>query len=59
VLVLLYLFNPVLRSLRALQQASTLKNVQRKLDCSRASLGSLSIACLSPFSEIGLYRNFP
>jgi hypothetical protein len=44
VLVLLYLFNPVLRSLRALQQATTLKNVQRKLGCSRASLGSLSEA---------------
>jgi Transposase DDE domain len=44
VLVLLYLFNPLLRSLRALQQASTLTNVQRKLGCSRASLGSLSEA---------------
>jgi hypothetical protein len=44
VLVLLYLFNPLLRSLRALQQASTLEKVQRKLGCSRASLGSLSEA---------------
>jgi hypothetical protein len=44
VLVLLYLFNPVVRSLRALQQATTLENVQRKLGCSRASLGSLSEA---------------
>ena len=43
-LVLLFLFNPVVRSLRALQQASTLKNVQRKLGCARASLGSLSEA---------------
>lgn len=43
-LVLLFLFNPCLRSLRALQQASELKNVQRKLGCSRASLGSLSEA---------------
>lgn len=42
--VLLFLFNPVLTSLRALQQASTLKNVQRKLGCARASLGSLSEA---------------
>lgn len=41
-LVLLYLFNPVVRSLRALQQASELKKVQRKLGCARASLGSLS-----------------
>jgi hypothetical protein len=43
-LVLLFLFNPCLRSLRALQQASELKNVQRKLGCGRASLGSLSEA---------------
>jgi len=41
-LVLLYLFNPVVGSLRALQQASELKKVQRKLGCARASLGSLS-----------------
>jgi hypothetical protein len=43
-LVLLSLFNPCLRSLRALQQASELKNVQGKLRCGRASLGSLSEA---------------
>jgi hypothetical protein len=43
-LVLLFLFNPCLRSLRALQQASELKNVQGKLRCGRASLGSLSEA---------------
>lgn len=43
-LVLLYLFNPVVRSLRAIQQASELRKVQRKLGCSRASLGSLSEA---------------
>jgi hypothetical protein len=43
-LVLLFLFNPCVRSLRALQQASELKNVQRKLACPRASLGSLSEA---------------
>jgi hypothetical protein len=41
-LVLLYLFNPVVCSLRAVQQASELKKVQRKLGCKRASLGSLS-----------------
>jgi hypothetical protein len=41
-LMLLYLFNPICTSLRALQQASQLKNVQRKLGCPRASLGSLS-----------------
>jgi len=43
-LVLLFMFNPCLRSLRALQQASELGNVQRKLRCGRASLGSLSEA---------------
>lgn len=43
-LVLLFLFNPCLRSLRALQQASELKNVQRKLRCGRTSLGSFSEA---------------
>jgi hypothetical protein len=43
-LVLLFLFNPCLRSLRALRQASELKNVQRKLGCPRTSLGSLSEA---------------
>jgi Transposase DDE domain len=43
-LVLLFMFNPCVRSLRALQQASELKNVQRQLGCGRASLGSLSEA---------------
>ncbi len=43
-LVLLFFFNPVARSLRALQQASELRKVQRKLGCLRASLGSLSEA---------------
>ena len=41
-LVLSYLFNPIVSSLRAVQQASELKNVQKKLGCARASLGSLS-----------------
>ncbi len=43
-LMLLYLFNPVVTSLRGIQQASELKKVQKKLGCSRASLGSLSEA---------------
>lgn len=43
-LILLYLFNPVVTSLRGIQQASELEKVQRKLGCSRASLGSLSEA---------------
>jgi hypothetical protein len=44
VLVLLFLFNPIVTSLRGLQQASELKKVQRKLGCPRSSLGSLSEA---------------
>ncbi len=40
--VLLYLFNPAITSLRAIQQASGLRNVQKKLGIKRASLGSLS-----------------
>jgi len=43
-LILLYLFNPIVTSLRGIQQASELKNVQRKLGCARVSLGSLSEA---------------
>ena len=43
-MVLLYLFNPICSSLRAVQQASELKNVQKKLGCGRAALGSLSEA---------------
>jgi hypothetical protein len=41
-LLLLYMFNPICTSLRALQQASELDKVQKKLGCARASLGSLS-----------------
>ena len=41
-LMLVYFFNPIVTSLRGLQQASELKNVQAKLGCARASLGSLS-----------------
>jgi predicted protein tyrosine phosphatase len=43
-LILLYMFNPICSSLRALQQASELKKVQRILGVPRASLGSLSEA---------------
>lgn len=41
-LLLLYMFNPICSSLRAVQQASELKKVQQILGCPRASLGSLS-----------------
>jgi hypothetical protein len=43
-LILLYLFNPVVTSLRGIQQASELGKVQKKLGCQRAALGSLSEA---------------
>ena len=43
-LLLLYMFNPILTSLRGIQQASELKKVQKKLGCARAALGSLSEA---------------
>ncbi len=43
-MVLVFLFNPICSSLRALQQASELQNVQKKLGCQRAALGSLSEA---------------
>lgn len=43
-LLLLFMFNPICDSLRALQRASELKKVQRLLGEPRASLGSLSEA---------------
>jgi hypothetical protein len=43
-LILLYLFNPIIKSLRSIQQASELNKVQRLLGCPRAALGSLSEA---------------
>jgi hypothetical protein len=42
--VLLAMFNPITRTVRALQRASTLKTVQRKLGLPRTSLGSFSEA---------------
>jgi hypothetical protein len=43
-LLLMFMFNPICSSLRALQQASGLKKVQRLLGSPRVSLGSLSEA---------------
>src|SRR5690606_2721160 len=43
-LVLLLLSNPLVSSPRGLQQASELKNVQKKLGCPPTALGSLSEA---------------
>src|SRR5439155_7552718 len=43
-LLLLYFFNPIVTSLRGIQQASTLDKVQKFLGVQRTSLGSLSEA---------------
>src|SRR5262249_3127591 len=43
-LLLFYFFNPILTSLRAVQQASGLDKVAQQLGVSRTSLGSLSAA---------------
>lgn len=43
-LILLFLFNPIVDSLRGIQQASELEKVQRQLGAPRTSLGSLSEA---------------
>jgi hypothetical protein len=43
-LVLLFYFNPIVDSLRGIQQASRLGKVQKTLGCERSSLGSLSEA---------------
>lgn len=43
-LLLLFFFNPIIQSLRGIQQASGLGKVQKLFGCGRASLGSLSEA---------------
>jgi hypothetical protein len=43
-LLLLFYFNPIIKSLRGIQQASTLAKVQRLFGCGRVSRGSLSEA---------------
>lgn len=43
-LILLYFFNPMVSSLRGIQQAGELRKVQRILGCQRAALGTLSEA---------------
>lgn len=43
-LLLMYMFNPICSSLRAMQEASDLQKVQRVLNVPRSSLGSLSEA---------------
>jgi Transposase DDE domain len=54
-LLLLVFFNPLIDSLRGLQQASALAKVQKLLGCERASLGSLSEA--SRIFDPALLRN--
>jgi hypothetical protein len=44
-LVLLYLFNPLIDSMRTLQQASALPQLQKRLGIKRFSLGSFSESC--------------
>jgi len=51
-LLLMYMFNPICSSLRALQEASELKKVQRVLKVPRAALGSLSEAARVFDSEL-------
>lgn len=41
-LILLFMFSPIVDSLRSIQRVSELRKVQRLLGCGRASLGSLS-----------------
>jgi Transposase DDE domain len=43
-LLLLFFFNPIVKSLRGIQKASTLDKVQRLFGCGRVSRGSLSEA---------------
>ena len=51
-MVLLFYFNPIVDSLRGIQQASQLGKIQKNLGCSRASLGSLSEAARVFDSEL-------
>jgi len=51
-LLLLYMFNPICKSLRSLQQVSELKKVQKQFGAARASLGSLSEAARVFDSEL-------
>ena len=51
-LVLLFYFNPIIKGLRGITQASQLERLQKELGCSRASLGSLSEAARVFDSEL-------
>jgi hypothetical protein len=54
-LILLYMFNPICDSLRAIHRISELKKVQKRFCAARASLGSLSEA--STVFDSGLLKN--
>jgi hypothetical protein len=49
ILLLLHFFNPILGSLRALQQATTLDEVQQRLGLPRMSLSAMSVAAAQVF----------
>ncbi len=49
ILLLLHFFNPILGSLRALQQATTLDEVQKRLGIPRMSLSAMSVAAAQVF----------
>ena len=50
-MILLFYFNPIIKGLRGITQASQLERLQKELGCSRASLGSLSEAAAQLDSE--------
>ena len=54
-LILLYMFNPICDSLRAIHRISELRKVQKRFCAARASLGSLSEA--SSVFDSGLLKN--
>ena len=55
-LLLLYMFNPIVTSLRGLQQASELKKVQKKLGCASPRLALGSHYGLRPRATAGDHR---
>ncbi len=55
-LILLFFFNPIITSLRGLQQASCLEKVQNKLGCPRTSLGAAPATAARAFDAEPLQR---
>ena len=58
-LLLLYFFNPIVTSLRGIQQASQLDKVQKLLGCERAALGSLPAGALTMASSVPVSKLAP